>query len=69
MVYLYQFPRTYYVPSLSPFSVKLETWMRMANIDYEVILNTTNKTYDLFSECRNVRCDERSIKGGHTAVY
>jgi len=35
MVYLFQFPRVYCVPSLSPFWLKLETFLRIANIDYE----------------------------------
>jgi hypothetical protein len=47
-VYLYQFPRTYYVPSLSPYSMKLETWLRMANIDYEVNANFWGLDLKLF---------------------
>ena len=35
-IYLYQMPRTFVVPSLSYFSLKLETWLRMAGLDYEV---------------------------------
>uniref|UniRef100_A0A1I7TFP2 Failed axon connections homolog n=1 Tax=Caenorhabditis tropicalis TaxID=1561998 RepID=A0A1I7TFP2_9PELO len=38
-VYLIQFPRTGSVPSPSPFSLKLETWLRMAGIDYENVSN------------------------------
>jgi len=34
-VYVYQFPRCRYLPTISPFALKLETWLRMANIDYE----------------------------------
>lgn len=36
VVYLYQFPRTLVIPSLSSYCLKLETWLRMAGINYEV---------------------------------
>lgn len=34
-VILYQFPRAYNTPSLSPFAIKLETWLRAAGIKYQ----------------------------------
>ncbi|VDN02582.1 unnamed protein product [Thelazia callipaeda] len=37
MVYLYQLPRIKYIPSLSSFCLKLETWLRIADINYENI--------------------------------
>ena len=38
VVILHQFPRGYKVPSASPFALKLETYLRMADITYKVIL-------------------------------
>lgn len=36
VVYVYQFPRSRVIPSISPFALKLETWLRLADINYEV---------------------------------
>jgi glutathione S-transferase len=33
---LFQFPRMFGIPNLSPFCCKLETWLRIANIPYEI---------------------------------
>lgn len=35
VVILHQFPRGLYAPSISPFPLKLETYLRMANLKYE----------------------------------
>lgn len=36
MLKLYQFERTWGIPNLSPFCCKIETYLRMADIDYEI---------------------------------
>src|SRR5713101_2976069 len=34
---LFQFPRMFGIPNLSPFCCKLETWLRIAQVPYEVV--------------------------------
>lgn len=34
---VFQFPRMFAVPNLSPFCCKLETWLRLAHVPYEVV--------------------------------
>jgi glutathione S-transferase len=36
-VKLFQFPRRFGIPNLSPFCCKLETWLRIAGVPYEVV--------------------------------
>lgn len=36
MIYLHQFRRLFGVPNFSPFCMKVETWLRMVNLEYEV---------------------------------
>lgn len=39
VVYLIQFPRPGCIPSVSPFSLKLETWLRIVGLNYQNINN------------------------------
>ncbi len=34
---LFQFPRRFGIPNLSPFCCKLETWLRIAGVPYEIV--------------------------------
>lgn len=34
---LFQFPRMFGIPNVSPFCCKLEAWLRIAGIPYEVV--------------------------------
>ena len=34
---LFQFPRQFAIPNVSPFCCKMETWLRIAGIPYEVV--------------------------------
>ena len=47
-VILHQFPRGAWAPSASPFPLKLETYMRMANISYKV---STLNIYNIYHYC------------------
>jgi hypothetical protein len=48
IVYLIQFPRIRLLPSVSPYALKMETYLRMANIDYEVYCTKLTELYHLF---------------------
>lgn len=40
MIYLYQFPRMFGIPNLSPFCMKIEAWLRMSGLEYECRFQT-----------------------------
>lgn len=42
VVYLYQFNRTSVIPSMSPYCLKVETWLKLNGIKYEVGTNFIN---------------------------
>jgi len=43
-VYLFQFTRAKCIPSASPYCLKLETWLRMADVNYENIATMSGKS-------------------------
>lgn len=45
VVYLYQFARTTSLPSLSPYVLKVETWLRLTGLKYEVSLKALFAIY------------------------
>ena len=52
VVYFYTFPGAVVVPNVSPFGLKLETWLRMANIRYEVGWNLVlTSITQVYSRC------------------
>jgi glutathione S-transferase len=38
MIYLHQYPAVWGLPSLSPFCIKVETFLRMANLPFEIMV-------------------------------
>jgi len=44
VIYLYQFSRTPVIPSMSPYCLKVETWLRLAGLKYEAS-NTFRKYF------------------------
>lgn len=53
VIYLYQFSRTPFLPSISPYCLKVETWLRLAGLKYEV--NHTKRS-------KNIPCYEGKEK-------
>lgn len=57
VIYLYQFSRTPFLPSISPYCLKVETWLRLAGLKYEV--NHTKRS-------KNISCYKGREKRNHT---
>lgn len=49
VIYLYQFSRTPFLPSISPYCLKVETWLRLAGLKYEV--NETKRREKYIHTC------------------
>ncbi|EGT44526.1 hypothetical protein CAEBREN_08772 [Caenorhabditis brenneri] len=68
-VYLIQFPRTGCIPSPSPYSLKLETWFRMAGVDYVNVSNEfkhlSKRGQQPFIELNGLQISDTSIIINH----
>ena len=63
-VILHQFPRGIYAPTPSPFALKLETWLRMSGIPYQVkMLLQINNQQIIFIFIQNEFSIQLSKKG------
>jgi glutathione S-transferase len=66
---VFQFPRMFDVPNLSPFCCKLETWLRITGIPYEVVDTTNPRTGPLgkvpFIEDAGVHIGDSSLIVDH----
>lgn len=62
---LFQFPRRFGVPNLSPFCGKLETWLRIARVPYEVIDTSDPKGKLPFVEDAGLRIGDTSLIVDH----
>ena len=51
---LFQFPRMFGIPNLSPFCCKLETWLRITRVPYEVV-DTPIRAKARRASCRSSR--------------
>lgn len=68
VIYLYQFSRTPFLPSISPYCLKVETWLRLAGLKYEVSqrleISEREERWSAGEEARD-RWRWRSSSGAH----
>lgn len=53
VVYLYQFTRCPTLPGISPFCLKVETWLRMTQVKYEVSSSSQRAVCFKSAHCRD----------------
>lgn len=57
VIYLYQFSRTPFLPSISPYCLKVETWLRLAGLKYEV--NETKQDQKKKIKSNHIKSNQR----------
>ena len=67
MIRLHQFPTGWGLPNLSPFCMKVETWLRLAGLPYEVVVDRLPFKAPL-GKLPVVRDGERVIPDSHTIL-
>ncbi|KAF7278033.1 hypothetical protein GWI33_008952 [Rhynchophorus ferrugineus] len=82
VTYLYQFSRTPLLPSMSPYCLKVESWLRLAGIKYEVgpslIISASTRRFSRFPASVRVKTEinidfihemlDKAVRARHLAV-
>ncbi|KAI6172461.1 Failed axon connections-like protein [Aphelenchoides besseyi] len=61
LVYLFQYPRIKCVPNLSPYCIKLETWLRFTKVNYKV--SSGKKAVKFVKNVEDLPMNHRSHEG------